>query len=337
MKTLEIGAGNWTEVPGEGSTDAALAVALVQPSYSGLANDPQFNELFLFGKGIKYPGEYVNSRALEGQNQGWTGWSALPAGGTTNVAMAANYSAANATDFGVPHGPALRLLAKGGADNVIYVSVCTFGEFSARQWAGWKPIPAAFKTLQPVAVSSVKNGDWFVVAQSANDRTLWMNKNPTGNAAAWTQIPGGATTNHAPAIVASDTTVYPDATLFVFHTGDNSRIYYNILTPSQNNWSGWNEVPGDGTTDVAVAATALENWIVIAAKGINDLHFYYNVYDIPRGQWYGWTLLPGGAQTNAPPTIVAAPMYSNHLLFFGKGINVQRVYVNYSTFVIGGS
>lgn len=329
MATLQINAGNWQEVPGGGTTNAALATAVVTAGNPALANNPYVNELFLFAKGINVPSEYVNSRYLDGNNQNWTGWSQVPPGGTTNVAMAANYDAHDSSDFGKQHGPALRLLAKGGADNRIYLNVCTFTTFSVRIWSGWTVLPQAFTTLQPVGVSSVSNGDWFVVAQKAADRTLWTIQNPSSPASVWAPIPGEAVTNYAPAVAATQTTVYPNARLFVFHTGDDQHIYYDVYTPDQNTWAGWREVDGGATTNAAIAATAFKDWVIIVAKGINDLHLYYNIYDIPVGNWYGWTLLAGGAQTDAAPAAVAIASHSN-LTVFAKGINVPRVYANAS-------
>ena len=68
-------------------------------------------KLYLFAKGINDQAEYVNT--FDGSN--WSGWSAVPGGGTTDAAMTAT-----------GYSGRLYLFAKGINDQKEYVNVATF-------------------------------------------------------------------------------------------------------------------------------------------------------------------------------------------------------------------
>jgi hypothetical protein len=80
----------WTEVPGGGKTDCALASTVFQ------------GQLFLFATGTDY-GVYVNVLG----NGGWSGWEQVPGGARTNVAV-------SATTFAQPQG---------GSDIALYLVI----------------------------------------------------------------------------------------------------------------------------------------------------------------------------------------------------------------------
>ena len=42
-------------------------------------------------------------------------------------------------------------------------------------------------------------------------------------------------------------------------------------------WSGWAQVPGDGTTDVALAPVVFNNKLYLFAKGIDDKRINLNI------------------------------------------------------------
>jgi hypothetical protein len=89
-------------------------------------------------------------------------------------------------------------------------------------------------------------------------------------------------------------------------------------------WSGWAQVPGGGTTDVALAATVFNSKLYLFGKGINDKREYVNTYDT-AGNWGGWAQVPGGGTTDAS---LAPVVFNNKIYLFGKGIDDKREYVN---------
>jgi hypothetical protein len=89
-------------------------------------------------------------------------------------------------------------------------------------------------------------------------------------------------------------------------------------------WSGWMEVPGDGSTDVALAAVVFNDKLHVFSRGIKDDRMYFDIYDT-TGIWSGWGPLPGNQPTDAA---VAAAAYDNKLFLFSKGPRYNRMYVD---------
>jgi len=89
------------------------------------------------------------------------------------------------------------------------------------------------------------------------------------------------------------------------------------------NWSGWGEVSGGGTTDVALSAAVFGNRLYLFAKGIDDKRIYVNSYD--GGSWSGWHEVPGGGSTDVP---LSAASLGGLLYLFAKGIQDTRIYFN---------
>jgi hypothetical protein len=87
-------------------------------------------------------------------------------------------------------------------------------------------------------------------------------------------------------------------------------------------WSGWSEVPGRGTTDVALAATTLGPRVVIFEKGVADSKVYANSFD--GSAWSGWYEVPGNGTTNVALGAAAKSSVS----IFAKGIGDKKVYVS---------
>ena len=92
-----------------------------------------------------------------------------------------------------------------------------------------------------------------------------------------------------------------------------------VVTADQ--WSGWTQVPGGATTDVALATAAFNNQLYLFAKGIDDKRIYLNTYD--TSNWSGWAQVPGGGTTDAA---LAPVVFNNKLFLFAKGINDKRIY-----------
>src|SRR4030095_4129246 len=77
-------------------------------------------------------------------------------------------------------------------------------------------------------------------------------------------------------------------------------------TVQATHWGGWRAIPGGGTTDRAVAATATSFAIYAFSKGIADKHVYFNTFRIGRKSWQGWALVPGSVPTDEAPAVVSA-------------------------------
>jgi hypothetical protein len=82
-------------------------------------------------------------------------------------------------------------------------------------------------------------------------------------------------------------------------------------------------VPGSGTTDAALCATAYYGQLWLFAKGIND-----KIYGNPLvgGSWGRWWPVPGGGTTDAG--LASAAGVDGRLYLFAKGINDRRIYMN---------
>ena len=78
-------------------------------------------------------------------------------------------------------------------------------------------------------------------------------------------------------------------------------------------WSGWAQVPGGATTDVALAAAAFDNKLYLLSKSL-DGRVYLNTYN--GYCWSDWTEVPGGLITDVP---LAAAAFSDKLYIFAKG------------------
>ena len=92
---------------------------------------------------------------------------------------------------------------------------------------------------------------------------------------AWSEVPGGGTTNAGLSAVVSGESIY------LFGKGiDEQRIYFNRYDLAGDTWSGWLEVPGGGFTDapIAVVGPLVYDGIPclhLFVKGLDD-HIYWN-------------------------------------------------------------
>ena len=113
---------------------------------------------------------------------------------------------------------------------------------------------------------------------------------------------GGGTTDVAPAAA-----IGVDEKVYLFGKGINDRqIYLNILHVDADpdplvfheNWTGWSAVPGGGTSDAALCATAYADRLLLFGKGtIDDRRIYMNVMNLTFA-WSGWQEVPGGGTTD---------------------------------------
>jgi hypothetical protein len=195
-----------------------------------------------------------------------------------------------------------------------------------------------------VSVAATSFGDkLYLFAKGIEDKRIYFTALDAAGtwSGSWTEVPGDGTTD-----VALAATIFPSPAtgsayqLYLFAKGiDDKRIYFTTMDAA-GTWSGsWTEVPGDGTTDVALAATSghfapifKHSDIYLFGKGIDDNRIYVtrytegtnNVSDGWPTGWYGqWIEVSGGGTTDAAPAVVSA---AGVLVLFGKGIDDDKIY-----------
>lgn len=278
----------WSEVPGNGTTNTALAGVRVSTSsgkenylfarglddrvYANWTSDfktwsnwsevagggktnaaiaaAEFGRLYLFVKGLDGH-VYVNSMATDTANKTWTGWSEVPGGGITDTALAA-------TRYGSTTVPRLHLFAKGTGEGNPWVNSTTDG----KNWTGWRLVPGMNTNLAVSARAGTTDGDgrMHLVCVNKQDNQIYENLSAKTDFelkswSGWEPLPGGGQTG-APVVVAPY-----NLRLHYFVTGLDRRIYTHT-------WSGWKEVPGSGTTHFAPA------YISTGAQGNSSEHLY---------------------------------------------------------------
>src|SRR4030042_14694 len=86
-------------------------------------------------------------------------------------------------------------------------------------------------------------------------------------------------------------------------------------------WSGWGQVPGGATTDVALAAATFNDKLYLFAKSIDDKRIYLNIYG--TSIWGGWGQVPGDGTTDVA---LAPVVFNDKLYLFARGIDDKRIY-----------
>jgi hypothetical protein len=86
-------------------------------------------------------------------------------------------------------------------------------------------------------------------------------------------------------------------------------------------WSGWNQVPGNGLTPDAPAATRFQGTLFLFVRG-TDNRIYVN--QLNGSTWSNWNQVPGNGLTPSGP---AATQYGNTLYLFVRGTD-NKIYVN---------
>lgn len=284
----------WTEVPGGGTTDVALSAS----TFAG--------KVYLFGRGINDSRIYLNTgSAYHGKN--WSGWSEVPGGGTTDASLACT-----------PRRDKLYLFAKGINDRGIYLNTMSLSE----DWSGWSQVPGDGTTDKALRAATYDD-KMYLFAKGIDDHRIYLNVFDGVSWSGWNQVPGDGATN-APLATA----VVHNA-LYLFARGiDDMRIYMNRLSSAA--WSGWREVPGGRTTDVGLSAASIGTQLQLFAKGIDDRRIYVNTLSSAAVSgseiWSGWNEVPGTGTTDA--AVAATAGASNKLFLFSKGIDDRRVYIN---------
>ena len=159
---------------------------------------------------------------------------------------------------------------------------------------GTLPMANTRKATNAVAAAPVLSGR-TVYVRDAFDRIL-MSQGP-----AWPEVPGGGLTKDAPNALR----VFSHTVLFV--RGLNDGIWFNIRNGSPEGsspsllgeWSGWEEIPGEGRTQRAVTSIFDANGVIhVFAVGVGNTAYgtYGTLRDdgaVPQIDWSGfWYEIP---------------------------------------------
>jgi hypothetical protein len=233
----------WTEVPGGGTTDAALA------------SETYGRELYLFGKGIDDKRIYVNVRNDQSDWRDY--WEEVPGGKTTDVPLAA-----------ITYNNQLYLFAKGLEDNRIYFNIRDM----AGVWKGWQEVPGEGTTNAALAATAFDD-KLYLFGKGIDDNGIYFNTlDGFGNWQGWQAVQGAGVTDTA---LSATTSMGYKNLLWLFSKGiEDKGIYLNTLD-EEKDWSG--AVPGEGTTDVALASAVFGGNVYLFGKGINDMAVYYTI------------------------------------------------------------
>jgi len=290
---------------------------------------------------------------------GWTNWSAVPGGGTTDRAPAS----------AVDYSGNLHLLVKGINDRRIYMNNMVG---ATQAWSGWaevppggmttnhtlatamhdnvlyafsvrddgaimyKPlfdgdgplldtpwaeVPGAGRTDAAIAAATA-NGRLVLSAKGIQDQQIYLNELAPGGRSwsGWFVTPGGGETNAGPGLAA-----FQDE-LYVLIKGLTSGHILTKVRTTDGNWTDWAQIPGAGVTDAAIAAVSVSDQLYLFAKGINDRAPYWNVAS-GTGTWGLWNGIPNGGTTDAA---FAVTNISERLYLFAKGIDDRQLYMRHT-------
>jgi hypothetical protein len=288
---LQAGWSGWGEVPGNGFTLSGPAPTFDQK------ND------YLFVRG-------TNNHLYMNTSNGTTvsGWKEVPGTMLTPSAPAATTS-----------GTTVSLFVR-GMDNKIYKNTLI-----GTTWSGWKEVAGNGLTIDTPNAYDYGNGFLDLFVRGTNNHLYINTFNETTGWSGWSEVPGNGSTLSAPTTEVSTASGSNFLNLFV--RGTNNHLYVN-KTSDFKTWSGWKEVPGNGSTLSAPAATASGTTVYLFVRGTNN-KIYKNT--LANGTtWSGWSEVPGNGFTpDAPGAMGFAPSASGagQLELFVRGTN-NRIYVN---------
>jgi peptidoglycan/xylan/chitin deacetylase (PgdA/CDA1 family) len=228
----------WREVPGQGLTPSTPTTA------------PSKNTLNLFVRGTDNK-IYMNT--LNGTT--WSGWREVPGHGST---------------IDSPATLGMFLFVR-GTNNRIYVNT-----LNGTTWSGWSEVPGNGFTLSgPTTAVSITPGGTFLnlFVRGTNDH-LYVNTLNGTTWSGWREVPSYGLTPSAPA--ATTLAFNVRNTLYLFVRGTDNKLYVNTFT-NGTTWSGWSQVPGNGSTPDAPGAmayatseTADQGQVNLFVRGTND-------------------------------------------------------------------
>jgi hypothetical protein len=230
----------WTglqPLPGYGTPDPAAAKRV---SITGMA-DGSAQVLIVGWDNVVY-------HEIRNADGTWTGFQPLPGYNTPNPAGAKDVAIT-----GMPDGSAQVLIV--GADDRVYHEIRNADGLS---WTGFQPLPG-YGTPNPagakrVSIAGQPDGSAQVLIVGADDRVYHEIRNADGQS--WTgfqPLPGYQTPDPAAAKDVAITGM-PDGSAQVLIVGWDNHVYHEIRNADGQTWTGFQPLPGYGTTDPAGAS-----------------------------------------------------------------------------------
>lgn len=147
----------------------------------------------------------------------------------------------------------------------------------------------------------------------------------------WTQLPGSFTTKLNSAVCGGPYWLsqegYAGYKATLFAVGTDERIYFNP-TKDYKTWVGWKEVPGNGRTNVGLAAVTARfgpesnaDTLLLFARGVDERIYINSTTELTS--WTGWKSVQG--VTNTALCAVSIPWM---VYLFAIGAGDSRIGVN---------
>jgi hypothetical protein len=185
----------------------------------------------------------------------------------------------------------------------------------------WVEVPGGFVT--DAAVSAAVATGRLVLCAKGTDNQLYINELACGGRSwgDWSLVPGGGHTNANPLVVN-----FQDE-LYLFIKGLTSqRILTTVRSADSNHWSEWAELPGAGRTDAEIAAVSTNSQCYVAVKNLTNAPSINIVSN--TATWSQWNELPNPGTTDVA---LAAAAIGPRVYLFAKGINDRQLYMRRTT------
>jgi len=196
---------------------------------------------------------------------------------------------------------------------------CKTNLVAQQNWSGWKVILSGGTT--DMLPSAYEGKSSYLFSKGIADQEVYLQMKPGYNYNYTTGIvPGNFKTNTALASCGLNANAQNGniQMVYFFAKGLNNHIYYNkVPDGSLTPWSGWSEIPDNGTTDAAPSAASNGEMIYVFTKGIIDHQIYAKMFVSAVG-WGKWVPVPGGFKTNDR---VLAIFQNFKIYLFAKDLN----------------
>ncbi len=239
---------------------------------------------------------------------GWTNWSPVPGGGTTDAQPNA----------AVDYSNNLHLFVKGINDRRVYMQSMSGNN---ETWGSWMEVaPGGLTTHHSLASALHENQlHLFCVRDDGHimQKRVFIVANPS--AEAWTEVPGGMVTD------AAVTAAVATGRLVLCAKRTDNQLFINELAVGGRTWSGWSPVPGGGQTNVNPMLIDFDDELYLLIKGLTSNRILMKARSPEGAVWTPWAELPGVGHTDAAITAVSA---NDQCYVFLKGIDDRAPYFN---------
>ncbi|WP_163566945.1 hypothetical protein [Fodinicola feengrottensis] len=187
-----------------------------------------------------------------------------------------------------------------GSDDRVYHQV----RYRDGSWSGFAGLPGIGTTLpagaKKVAIAGLPDGSSQVLIIGTDDRVYHEVRYPNGNWSGFAQIPGIGAANFMTAQAISIAGM-PDGSSQVLVVGLDGKVYHQVRH-ADGNWTGFNGLPGIGTTAAAggkkVAITGMSDGSAQVLIIGTDNSVYHEIR-YANGNWTGFAGVPGIGTTAA--------------------------------------